>query len=229
MLCVHNLLSAPQYVSGLQLHPKLGSKPPWCLGRVHGAQLTESLSNTATNTSIRHGDTRPPRHQIATGHARRTLEPRHPNIHMHQSIKTPKLQSIEKELLHEDKIFHSFRARTEEVKNLTLNEINMDIKEGRTVCAYGASAKAFTMFALLGLNSSKIKFCADTSITKVGKIFPVFNIPVISEEEMISMEYDTVLVTAWNYKEEILAKSTKLFKRNTKLIFPLPDFEILYT
>ena len=136
---------------------------------------------------------------------------------------------IEKELLHEDKIFHSFRARTEEVKNLTLNEINMDIKEGRTVCAYGASAKAFTMFALLGLNSSKIKFCADTSITKVGKIFPVFNIPVISEEEMISMEYDTVLVTAWNYKEEILAKSTKLFKRNTKLIFPLPDFEILYT
>ena len=112
---------------------------------------------------------------------------------------------------------------------MTLNEINMDIKEGRTVCAYGASAKAFTMFSLLSFNSSKIKFCVDTSITKVGKIFPVFNIPVISEEEMISMEYDTVLITAWNYKEEILAKSSKLFKRNTKLIFPLPDFEILYT
>ncbi len=101
MLCVHNLLSAPQYVSEVQLHPKLGSKPPWCLGRVHGAQLTESLSNTATNTSIRHGDTRPPRHQIATGHARRTLEPRHPNIHMHQSIKTPKLQAIEKQTANE--------------------------------------------------------------------------------------------------------------------------------
>ena len=29
---------------------------------------------------------------------------------------------IERELLHEDKIFHSFRTRIEEVKNLTLNE-----------------------------------------------------------------------------------------------------------
>ena len=52
-------------------------------------------------------------------------------------------------------------------------------------------------------------------------------IPVVSEDQMNSMEYDTFLVTAWNYKTDILSRSGKLFKANTKLIFPLPDFEIL--
>ena len=112
---------------------------------------------------------------------------------------------------------------------MTLKEIDTDIREGKRVCAYGAPAKAFTMFSLLGLDNSKINFCVDTSATKVGKYFPVFNIPVVSEDQMISMEYDTFLVTSWNYKTDILSRSSKLFKENTKLIFPLPDFEILYT
>ena len=136
---------------------------------------------------------------------------------------------IERDLLHEDAIFHSFRSRIEEVKTRTLKEIDSDIQQGRTVCAYGAPAKAFTMFSLLGLNNNKIQFCVDTSVTKAGKYFPVFNIPVISEEQMISMNYDTFLITAWNYKKDILAKSSKLFKKNTKLIFPLPNFEIINT
>ena len=44
---------------------------------------------------------RPPPHQIATGHARRTLESRHQNIHMDQSIITPQLQAIEKQTSNE--------------------------------------------------------------------------------------------------------------------------------
>ena len=112
---------------------------------------------------------------------------------------------------------------------MALKEINKDIREGKTVWAYGAPAKAFTMFSLLDLDNSKINFCVDTSSTKIGKYFPVFNIPVVSEDQMNSMEYDTFLVTAWNYKTDILSRSSKLFKANTKLIFPLPDFEILYT
>ena len=135
----------------------------------------------------------------------------------------------ENKLLYKDKILNKFRNRVEEIKTMTLKEINMDIREGKTVCAYGAPAKAFTMFSLLGLDNSKINFCVDTSVTKIGKYFPTFNIPVVSEDQMISMEYDTFLVNAWNYKTDILSRSNKLFKQNTKLIFPLPDFEIVYT
>ena len=79
------------------------------------------------------------------------------------------------------------------------------------------------MFALLGLNKETIKFCVDTSPTKIGKSFPIFDIPIISEEAMQDESYDVLLVTAWNYKSDILNKAPKIFQSGTELIFPLPE------
>ena len=41
---------------------------------------------------------------------------------------------------------------------------------------------------------------------------------------MKQRDYETVLVTAWNYKEDIIKKSKDLFKKDTKLVFPLTEF-----
>jgi hypothetical protein len=79
------------------------------------------------------------------------------------------------------------------------------------------------MFSLLGIDKSVIKFCVDTSPTKIGKTFPISNIPIISEAELKNRDYDALLVTSWNYKKDILSKSDKIFKAGTELIFPLPD------
>ena len=134
----------------------------------------------------------------------------------------------EDRLLKDDWIFKEFLDGIELVKSNSLNEINSDIKKQKKIIAYGAPAKAFTMFSALDLDNSKISACVDTSVTKIGKLFPVFNIPVISEKDLSEIDYDTVLVTAWNYKEDILKRSDTLFKKGTKLIFPLPQFEIIY-
>ena len=134
----------------------------------------------------------------------------------------------EDRLLKDDWIFKEFLDGIELVKSNSLNEINSDIKKQKKIIAYGAPAKAFTMFSALDLDNSKISACVDTSVTKIGKLFPVFNIPVISEKDLSEIDYDTVLVTAWNYKEDILKRSDTLFKKGTKLIFPLPKFEIIY-
>jgi hypothetical protein len=134
----------------------------------------------------------------------------------------------EEDLLKDDLIFKEFIEVFEHVKTKVLNELNQDISNSKKIIAYGAPAKAFTMFSALELDNSKIGACVDTSITKIGKIFPVFNIPVISERDLSQMEYDTVLVTAWNYKGDILKRSETLFRKGTKLIFPLPEYEIIY-
>ena len=106
-----------------------------------------------------------------------------------------------------------------------LSELEEDFVNGRTVGAYGATAKAFTMFSFLELNNSEIRYCIDTSPTKIGKFFPKFNIKVVSEDHFKAEPVDTLLVTAWNYKDHIKAKSKSLFSSGTKLIFPLPEFE----
>jgi len=115
-------------------------------------------------------------------------------------------------------IFSIFKSKIKVVKDFVTSNISKDALVG----AYGAPAKAFTMFSYLGLDSNLVKFCVDTTPTKINKIFPVSNIPIISENELQKENYDTILVTAWNYKDEIVRKSNKIFKRGTKLIFPLP-------
>ena len=100
------------------------------------------------------------------------------------------------------------------------------IRQGHVVGAYGAPAKAFTVFSYYELDDSSIAFCIDTSPTKIGKVFPTFNIPILSEEALNELEYNTVLINAWNYKEDILKKASLIFKKGTKLIFLIPDLEV---
>ena len=76
------------------------------------------------------------------------------------------------------------------------------------------------------LDDSSIAFCIDTTPTKIGKVFPKFNIPVMSEEALNELEYNTVLINAWNYKEDIVKKASSIFKKGTKLIFLIPDLEV---
>ena len=103
-------------------------------------------------------------------------------------------------------------------------ELVKKFKSNKKIIAYGAPAKAFTMFSFLEIDNSMIDFCVDTSVTKIGKVFPKSNIPVISENDMKTKDYDTVLITAWNYKNDILGRAESLFKKGTKLVFPLTEF-----
>ena len=60
----------------------------------------------------------------------------------------------EKNLFEDEKIFHDFNKKIINIKSKVLKEIHQDIKEQKKIAAYGAAAKAFTMFSFLGLDSS---------------------------------------------------------------------------
>lgn len=128
----------------------------------------------------------------------------------------------EESLFQDDLIFKTFLSKVQEVKDFILDKVSSAHNDKKIIGAYGAPAKAFTMFSLLEFDNSIVKFCVDTSPTKIGKVFPVTNIPIISEKELKNESYDILLVTSWNYKKDILAKSHQVFKKGTKLIFPLP-------
>jgi len=130
--------------------------------------------------------------------------------------------SKESELFEDGKVFRIFEEKINQVKKYITNKIKDAQKNEKNIIAYGAPAKAFTMFSMLELDNKTIRYCVDTTPTKIGKVFPIFNIPIISEEELQNKDYDVVLVTSWNYKEDILKKSKNIFKPGTTLLFPLP-------
>ena len=124
-------------------------------------------------------------------------------------------------------IFKIFNKKISDLKKNVLNEIKQDLLKGKVIASYGASAKAFTMFSFLELDNKVIKYCIDTTSTKIGKFFPSSNIPIVSEDQHLAYKADTFLLTAWNYKDHILEKKEKLFKKGDKLIVPLPNFEVI--
>ena len=132
----------------------------------------------------------------------------------------------EKNAFEEEEIFHSFKSKIETNKTKAIELIQDEISSGRIVGAYGAPAKAFTVFSYYELDDSSIAFCIDTTPTKIGKVFPSFNIPILSEDALDNLEYNTLIINAWNYKEDILAKASLIFKKGTKLVFLIPELEI---
>ena len=132
----------------------------------------------------------------------------------------------ERQVFENGLLFNNFKDRIRLTRSKTLKLLQDELLSKRIIGAYGAPAKAFTVLSYYGLNEETIKFCVDTTPTKIGKVFPVFNIPIISEEELCKIEYDTLIVNAWNYKEDILKKASQIFKKGTKLIFIIPELEI---
>jgi len=98
---------------------------------------------------------------------------------------------------------------------------------GKRICTYGATAKGNTLLNYLGLDRSMISACVDSTPLKQGKFLPQSGIPIISEEEGAKNPPDYYLLTAWNYKEEIIAKVRASGNFHSKFIVPIPFVHIL--
>lgn len=130
----------------------------------------------------------------------------------------------EKRLFEDMDIFNSFVLNIENSKKSALKYIQSELQKRKKIICYGAPAKAFTVFSYYGLSNEEISLCIDTTPEKQGKLFPKFNIPIYGEEKLDDIDYDIVIVNAWNYKEEIIKKSSKIFNPGTKLVFLVPSF-----
>jgi novobiocin biosynthesis protein NovU/D-mycarose 3-C-methyltransferase len=98
---------------------------------------------------------------------------------------------------------------------------------GKRIYTYGATAKGNTLLNYVGLTGSVITACVDSTPLKQGKYLPQSGIPIISEEAGAKEPPDYYLLTAWNYKEEIIAKVRAGGNFHSKFIIPIPFVHIL--
>ena len=112
-------------------------------------------------------------------------------------------------------------------KNALKSLIDALVSDGKTVLGYGASTKGNVMLQLCELSSEQIGFIAEVNEDKFGSFTPGSLIPIISEEEAKAKPPDYFLVLPWHFKETILAREKSYLAKGGKLIFPLPEIEII--
>jgi len=100
-------------------------------------------------------------------------------------------------------------------------------KEGKSIYGYGASTKGNVLLQYCNFNSKEIKYIGEVNKFKFNRYTPGSKIKIISEQKLKKMKPDYLLVLPWHFKDHIIKKEKDYLNSGGKLLFPLPDIEII--
>jgi len=128
--------------------------------------------------------------------------------------------------MHLEFFYQKFQMHIKRNKRDLISLLEKLISHGKTIYAYGASAKSTTLLNFYGITNKMVPIVLDSTVTKHGKFIPLVNIRVVSEQEYLENPPDYYLLTIWNYKNEIIRKVRETGNCHSKFILPHPQVEI---
>jgi hypothetical protein len=100
--------------------------------------------------------------------------------------------------------------------------------EGNTIAGYGASGRANTIIQYCGITSHHISYMIDDSEAKIGFYTPGSHLFIQSNDVLESSDApDYILLFAWSFLDEIIAKCSRFLKNGGKIIVPLPNVKVI--
>ena len=101
------------------------------------------------------------------------------------------------------------------------------IKKNNKIFGFGASTKGNVLLQFCNIDDKVLDGIYDVNKEKFNSFTPGSNIKIINEKNIIKDKPDYILFLIWHFKETINKKIKKLKLKNTKFIFPFPDFKII--
>jgi len=155
--------------------------------------------------------------------AARKDSPRQPNDRLIDWL----LAQEERMGLHTPRPFRNFEERVFEHRENLLSLIAALNADNKKILGYGASTKGNVLLQFCGLTAQDIPCIAEVNTDKFGSYTPGTSIPIVSEAEAKSMNPDYMLVLPWHFKDSIIRRESEYLSKGGKLIFPLPEIEII--
>lgn len=147
----------------------------------------------------------------------------HESIHLIKDI----LNRESEGLLHKLEPYIEFDKRIKAHKEQLKRVVRQITQNKQTILGYGASTKGNVILQYCGLTSKEIPYIAEVNNDKIGCFTPGSKIPIISEEEARNMKPDFFLILPWHFKNFIIKKEKNYLEAGGKLLFPLPNPEIV--
>jgi NDP-4-keto-2,6-dideoxyhexose 3-C-methyltransferase len=95
------------------------------------------------------------------------------------------------------------------------------------VLGLGASSKGNVILQYAGIDSDLMPVIAERDPRKIGLRTPRTNIPIVSEDEARAMKPRSLVVFPWHFHDEIVRREKPFLEGGGRLVFPLPQFEIV--
>jgi hypothetical protein len=129
--------------------------------------------------------------------------------------------------LHTVEGHQGFAPAVLKIKSDLLEFLLRAAREGKTVAGYGAPGKGNTLLNHCGIRTDLLSYTVDRSPVKQGKFLPGTHIPIYAPERLAETRPDYILVLPWNLREEISQQLSYVGSWGGKLVFPIPEFEIV--
>ncbi len=99
--------------------------------------------------------------------------------------------------------------------------------QGKKIYGYGASTKGNVILQYCKINKNLLDCIIEVNKFKFNRYTPGSKIKIVSEKYLNKKKPDYLLVLPWHFKDHIIKKEKKFLDRGGKLIFPLPEIEIV--
>lgn len=126
-----------------------------------------------------------------------------------------------------DKPYQDFQERINVHRDKLSSMLRKLKSEGKKIHIYGASTKGNTILQWCGLDKFIIDYAAERNPDKYGARTVGTDIPIISEADSRAMKPDYYLVLPWHFKTEFIERERSILESGTKMIFPLPEVEVV--
>ena len=131
-----------------------------------------------------------------------------------------------KEGLYEEKTYKNFVNDIENLKSTNNNYLLNQLKQGKKIAGYGASATVTTLLHYFDLGNI-IDFIVDDNEVRHNTFSPGHHIPVYNTDQIYKSMPDIIVILAWRFANDIIAKHQKFIDKGGQFIVPLPEFKII--
>ena len=129
--------------------------------------------------------------------------------------------------LAENKTYEEFAKRISSIRSKTHEFIQGEVRQGKSVYAYGASNRGNTILQYCDLDHTLVKKATDANPEKWGRKTAGTLIPIVSKEEARRDKPDYFLILPHHFLEEIMRDEKDYLESGGKFIVPLPDFRVM--
>jgi hypothetical protein len=116
-----------------------------------------------------------------------------------------------------------FAHRIEDLRRTLAQTIRSEIAAGRTIAAYGATAKGNTLLTTCDIDPGAIRYIVDRNPLKQGHLAPGSHIPVVGPERLLNEPVDVLIVLAWNIADEVMKQQGWFAEQGGRFLIPIPE------
>lgn len=119
-------------------------------------------------------------------------------------------------------LYTTFASRVVQSRDALVAVLSGQRRNNARVVGLGATAKSTTLLNYCAIGPQHLDYIADSTHLKVGLLSPGSHIPIRSEDALSQDRPDTILLLAWNYADQIIAKHSDYLAGGGRFIHPIP-------